>query len=171
MDMMVLAMECGITRVGTLQSSSHTSELIMSRFAGTEMYDPNYDMRSHQASHYGAAHDPNSREYTAFLQQCRWWVQQFAYLIAQLKARPEGDGTMLDNTLLVLCSEVCDGNIHNHDNMPFVVAGQGGGALRTGRLLQYGGDRHGNLYISIAKAMGQDIGWFGDASSGPLWNF
>jgi hypothetical protein len=168
-DLMVLAMECGITRVGTIQCASHTSELLMSRFAGTDFYDPNYDMRSHQASHYGASHDRSSREFSAFLAQRKWWVQQYAYLLDQLAARPEGDGTMLDHSIVVLVTEVCDGNTHLHDNMPFVLAGGAGGRIRTGRLLQYSGDRHGNLWVSVGRAMGQDMGYFGDSSSGPLW--
>ncbi|MBK9370213.1 MAG: DUF1552 domain-containing protein [Deltaproteobacteria bacterium] len=52
------------------QCSHHTSELLMSRFPGTEMYDPSYDMRSsHQASHYGSKHDWDKREFKAFVQQ------------------------------------------------------------------------------------------------------
>ena len=168
-DLMVLAMECGMTRVGTIQAATHTSELIMSRFAGTEMYDPAYDMRSHQASHYGASHNRSSREFSAYLAQRKRWVQQFAYLLQQLDARPEGDGTMLDHSIVVLCTEVCDGNTHLHDNMPFVLAGGGNIGINPGRLLQYSGDRHGNLWVSVARKMGQDIGYFGDASSGPLW--
>ena len=56
-DLMVQAMACGLTKVGVIQASHHTSELIMSRFANTPMYDPGFDMRSHQASHYGPRHD------------------------------------------------------------------------------------------------------------------
>ena len=89
-DLMVQAMACGMTRVGVIQGSTHTSELIMSRFTGTPMYDPSFDMRSHQASHYGAAHDPAHREYVAYAQQVKWLVGQFAYLCSQLAARPEG---------------------------------------------------------------------------------
>ena len=53
----------------------------------------------------------------------KWWVAQFAYLLEQLAARPEDDGTMLDYSLCLLCSEVADGNTHLHDDMPFVLAG------------------------------------------------
>ena len=167
-DLMLLAMECGKTRVGTLQGSSHTSELIMSRFPGTEMYDPGFDMRSHQASHYGSKHDPAKREFADYVKQRRWWVSQFAYLLNELKKRPDGAGqSMLDTSLVLLCTEVCDGNTHLHDNIPLVLAGRGGG-LKTGRLLQYSGDRHGKLLISIANAMGDGLGSFGDAASGPL---
>ncbi len=133
-DLMVLAMACGKTKVGTIQCSQHTSELIMSRIPGSEMHDPSYDMRSHQASHYGSSHDPSSREFSDFVAQRRWFVEQYAYLLARLEATPEGDGTMLDHTLCVLCTEVCDGNTHLHDNMPFVVSGGAGGRLTGGRL-------------------------------------
>jgi len=167
-DLMVQAMACGLTRVGVIQASQHTSELIMSRFANTDMFDPSFDMRSHQASHYGAAHDPAKREYRAFAQQVKWWVAQFAYLLEQLAARPEDDGTMLDYSLVLLCSEVADGNTHLHDDMPFVLAGGGGGTIRSGRFVDVGYRRHGDLFVSIAQAMGDNLSAFGDASSGPI---
>ncbi|MEO1270462.1 MAG: DUF1552 domain-containing protein, partial [Myxococcota bacterium] len=167
-DLMVQAMACGLTRVGTIQASHHTSELIMSRFEGSEMFDAGFDMRSHQASHYGARHDAQRREFRDFVQQRRWFVQQFAYLLEQLKARPEGDGTMLDHSLVWMCTEVSDGNTHLHDNMPFVLAGRAGGRLSTGRLLQYDYERHSNLLVSMANAMGDPLRHFGQASSGPL---
>lgn len=168
-DLMVLAMSCGRTQVGVIQGSHHTSELIMSRFPGTEMYDPSYDMRSHQASHYGASHDWSKREFSAFVAQRRWWVSQLAYLLEQLDAREEGDGTMLDYSLVVLCTEVCDGNTHLHDNMPFLLAGGAGGAMGGGRLLSYWGHRHADLWTSVARATGQDLWSFGEACAGPLY--
>jgi len=167
-DLMVNAMACGLTRVGTIQGSHHTSELIMSRFPSTSMFTPGFDMRSHQASHYGASHDPTKVEFEHFVKQRQWWVAQFAYLLEQLKSRPEGEGTMLDHSIVVLCSEVCDGNTHQHDNMPFVVAGGASGAFSTGRLLHLGYRRHGDLFASIARAMGQDVWLWGDGSSGPI---
>jgi len=169
-DIMVQAMACGMTRVGVIQGAHHTSDLIMSRFANTEMFDPGFDMRSHQASHYGANHDLTHREYKAFAQQVKWWVSQYAYLLSQLAARPEDNGTMLDNSLVLLCSEIADGNTHLHDDMPFVLAGGGGGTIRTGRFMDVGYRRHGELLVSIANAMGDAIGSFGDSGFGPLPN-
>lgn len=168
-DVMVQAMACGLTRVGVLQASHHTSELIMSRFPGTEMYDPNFDMRSHQASHYGDRHDEGRREFTDFVKQRRWFVEQFAYLISSLAALPEGDGTtMLDNSVILLMSEVEDGNTHSHYNLPFILAGRAGGRISTGRLLQYNNHRHGDLLTAIAQSMGSDVGGWGQDSYGPL---
>jgi hypothetical protein len=168
LDLMVTAMACGLTRVGVVQASQHTSELIMSRFPSSEMYDPGFDMRSHQASHYGPRHDWQKREFSDYVKQRRWYVQQLAALLDRLAARPEGDGTMLDNTLVVMCTEVCDGNTHLHDNMPFVLAGGAGGAVRTGRLLQYGYERHAKLLVSIAHACGQPLDNFGQEGWGGL---
>jgi hypothetical protein len=127
-------------------------------------------MRSHQASHYGATHDATHREYVAYAEQVQWWVAQFAYLLSQLAARPEDGGTMLDNSLVLLCSEIADGNTHLHDDMPFVLAGGGGGTIRTGRFMDVGYRRHGELFVSIANAMGDGIGSFGDSAFQPLPN-
>jgi hypothetical protein len=168
MDLAVLATACGMTRVAVIQAAHHTSELLMSRFEGTPLYDPSFDMRSHQASHYGASHDPQKKEYASYYAQRVWWTEQLAYLLAELGARPEDGGTMLDHSLVVMCTEVCDGNTHLHDDMPFVVAGGAGGAFETGRLIHTGGRRHADLWISVAHAMGEMIPSFGDASTGPL---
>ncbi|MEZ4264371.1 MAG: DUF1552 domain-containing protein [Polyangiaceae bacterium] len=165
MDVAVQAMACGLNKVAVIQASQHTSELIMSRFAGTPMYKPNFDMRSHQASHYG---DPNDPKFADYALQRTWIVEQFAYLLNQLEQRPEGTGTMLDNSVVLLCSEISDGNSHSHDDMPFVLAGGAGGALRTGRLYNTSGRRHSDLLLTIARAMGDGAASFGQASSGPL---
>lgn len=165
MDVMVQAMACGLTKIGVIQASQHTSELIMSRFQGTPMYTPNFDMRSHQASHYGQS---SSTLFTSYTQQVTWFVQQFAYLLSALAARPEGQGTMLDNTLVLLCSEISDGNTHSHDDMPFILGGKAGGMLRTGRIFDFGGRRHSDLLLSIARAMGDGTQSFGQASQGVL---
>ncbi len=165
-DTLVQALACGLTRVGVLQASHHTSELIMSRFEGSALHTPNFDMRSHQASHYGARHSGDL--YTAYVAQRRWWSEQFAYLLAQLAARPEGDGTLLDHTVVLCCSEVCDGNTHRHSDMPFVVAGGQATGLRTGRLIDTGGRLHGDLYAALAHALGTPMDRFGPLSGGVL---
>ena len=157
-----------MTRVATIQLSHHTSELIMSRFPDTDMYDPNYDMRSHQASHYGSNHNWESREFKAFVQQRVWFVEQFRYLLEQLHARPEGNGTMLDNSIVVLCSEVSDGNTHEHHDLPILVAGGGGGRIRGGRFLDVGFRSHGDLWTGLAQAMGSNIQNFGYANGGAI---
>lgn len=164
-DIMVQAMACGLSQVGVVQCSQHTSELIMSRFPATPLYKANFDMRSHQASHYGDPGDPKFADYVA---QRTWFASQFAYLLGELQKRPDGTGTMLDSSVVLLCSEVCDGNTHLHDNMPFVLAGRAGGTLRTGRLLSFGYRRHSDLLLSLARAMGDGATSFGQECQGVL---
>ena len=168
-DLTVLAMSCGLSRVGVLQCSHHTSDLLMSQFPDTPLYDPGFDMRSHQASHYGPSHNPASNEFSAYLAQRQYWVEQYAYLLQRLSETPDPvGGTMLENSTVLLCTEVCDGNTHLHDDMPFVLAGQAGGCIETGRVFDAGGQRHAGLLASIAHAMGEPVGGFGDTNTGPL---
>ena len=75
---------------------------------------------------------------------------------------------MLDNSIVVLISEISDGNVHSLDNMPFIVAGGGGGALRQNKLLSYDGAAHADLWIALAHAMGEELTSFGDDGTGPL---
>ncbi len=164
-DVIVTAMACGLTRTATLQLSHHTSELIMSRFPGTEMHTPNFDMRSHQASHYGASHDDGRNEYRAFVLQRRWFVGLLKTLLDELAARPDPEvpgATMLDTSLVFMGTEVSDGNTHSHDNLPLLLAGRAGGALSTGRLLSFGYERHHKLLASVANLCGANISGFGD---------
>lgn len=114
--------------------------------------------------------DASGSKFAAYTAQVKWFVSQYAYLLGQLKARPEGSGTMLDNSLVVLCSEISDGNTHKHDDMPFILAGGGGGAIRSGRLLDFGYRRHSDLLVSLGQAMGDPMTSYGEASSGPLPN-
>lgn len=166
LDLTVQAMACGLTKVAVVQASQHTSELVMSRFAGTKLHAPGLEMRSHEASHYGEVSDPKLAVYVA---QRTWFVEQFAYLLDQLAARPDGDGTMLDSSIVLLASEVSDGNTHSHDDMPFVVAGRAGGALRSGRLLSYSGRSHSDLLVTLARAMGDaSLSRFGEGGQGVL---
>jgi hypothetical protein len=164
-DVAVLALSCGLTRVATIQASHHTSELIMSRFPDIELSDPAFDMRSHQASHYGARHDDNRVEYRRYVQQRRWFVAQFAYLLEQLRQRPDpavAGATLLDTSVVLACSEVSDGNTHSHDDLPFLLGGRAGGALSTGRALNLGGERHHRLLTSLANLCGAGLRGFGD---------
>lgn len=164
-DLAVQAAACGLTSVAVLQASQHTSELVMSRFAQTPLYTPGYDMRSHQASHYGQPSDP---KFAAYAAQRTWFVEQFAYLLEQLRQRPEGTGTMLDSSLVLLCTEVSDGNVHGHDDMPFVLAGGAGGAHRGGRIYEAWNRRHADLLFTIAKMCGSSFTGFGQSCAGEL---
>lgn len=105
-----------------------------------------------------------------------WWMDSLAQLLDRLKAIPEGDGTMLDNTLVVAGCTVGDSWRHGYRNCPVVLAGSCGGSLNTGRYLRFGdydvdnpsnsphgGRTNNDMLISICHAMGlSDVETFGN---------
>jgi hypothetical protein len=157
-DLLVSALECGMTRVATLQLSNTDSQTHIPGLATTRTV--------HEAQHNGTAADRN--EIAAF------FVKQLAYVIERLKSVTYPDGrTLLDDTLVVMGSEMAMGS-HWNDPMPFFIAGGGGAGLRLGRYLQVPGvPRHTKLLTSVAQLMGlSDVQTFGDFSeddaTGPL---
>jgi len=155
MDLAVLALACDVTRVVALQWSHPVSPTRM-EFTGSTQ-------RHHDASHYGNA-DSETAQNFVLLQN--YYAVRLAYLMNALRARPDGDGTLLDNTLIVLFSEMGDSNLHNHENMPFILAGGAGGALSTGRYLDFPKEPHSKLLVSIANAMDVPVTRFGFAEMG-----
>jgi len=116
--------------------------------------------------HHDLSHRPDSEPdaVTSLTRINTWYAQQFAGLISRLKATPDGaGGTLFDNTLLLWCNELAKGNIHGRIGAPYVLAGSAGGALRTGRYLNYGPLPHNNLLVSILNAMGVPDTTFGKA--------
>lgn len=158
-DLAVTALSCGATNVVSLQYSHQVSP--------TKIPGLGVSVNNHDASHYG---DPGSALAQDFVKMKRWFMDEFRYLIEQLEATPDVDGSLLDNTLVMLCSELGDGNLHDHERVPFVLAGRAGGALETGRFLNYrSGDKlqpHTKLLVSIANAMGVDIDSYGYTGEG-----
>lgn len=98
----------------------------------------------------------------------RWEVEQLAYLLEQLKASPEGEGSVLDNSVVMFGSEIEDGNTHAHRNMPVLLAGGLGGTIETGRHLAYDEVPLDNLFLALGQRLGLDITTYGDNSTEPL---
>ena len=115
------------------------------------------DQDGHSLSHAGDGSD----EQAEWGRTLTWYSEQFATLLDKLDAIPEGDGTMLDHTLILWCNELSRGNTHSHADMPFVLAGGAGGALQTGRHLVYQNEPHNNLLLACAQLMGVDTDTFG----------
>jgi hypothetical protein len=161
MDLAVLALSCGATNVATLMWSHAVSP--------THILDTGVTTGNHDASHYGEPTSQNAKDFTTLK---RWFMDQFVYLIQKLDKTPDGTGSLLSNTLVVLCSELGDSNLHDHDRVPFVLAGQAGGALRTGRYLDYRtknkgkNEPHTKLLTSIANAVDVKIDSFGYTGEG-----
>lgn len=158
-DLLVMSLACDLTRVATLQNSSGANNI---RFPFLQSYSDD-----HNLSHAGVS-DPTSQ--TEWAHRKGWYAQQFAYLLQRMKDVREGDGTLLDHTVILWCSELAQGNTHSHANMPFLLAGSCHGYFRTGRFVQYTGKSHNDLLVSLMNAMGVPGNSFGDPAycTGPL---
>ncbi len=84
--------------------------------------------------------------------------------MAKLKAIPEGSGTVLDSLMLVYGSGISDGDRHNHDDLPILVCGKGGGTLKPGRHLKLEPQPLNNLFLSMLDRMGAPIDRLGDST-------
>jgi hypothetical protein len=92
-----------------------------------------------------------------------WYSEQVKYLLDQLASVPEGDGTLLDHTLVVWGNELSRGNSHGNHPVPFVLAGGANGLIEMGRYLDYGDTPHNRMLVSLCHYMGlTDQGSFGD---------
>lgn len=154
-DLAVLALANDVTRVVSIQWSHPVSPTQMAFTGSTQ--------RHHDASHYGTPDSPTAANFV-LLQS--YYAGRLADLINKLRAVPDGGGTLLDNTVIMLFSELGDSNLHDHSNMPFIVAGRAGGAIRTGRYLARPEEAHSKLLVSIANAMGSNVTTFGYAGKG-----
>jgi hypothetical protein len=120
-------------------------------------------------AHHPLTHHRNDPELIEKVTQINCFhMQQYAYLLKKLSSIQEGEGTLLDNVMIVYGSGLSDGNQHDHSNLPVLVAGGGAGSLKTGRHVQYKKDTPmANLLVSMLDRMGVDHGLPGDAT-GPL---
>jgi hypothetical protein len=156
-DLLVMAMACDITRVGSLQFSQGQNHINFPWLNST------WD--GHALSHLGPS-DPARPEIGV---RDRWYAERFAYLLERLGSIPEGEATMLDHTLVFWVNELSEGYTHSHVGMPFVLAG-GAAGFRMGRCVRYSGASHSNLLLSILHGMGVNDATFGnpDFTSGEL---
>lgn len=110
-----------------------------------------------QEGHHSLSHDPdnNKSSYEKLMKINTWFAGEFAYLAKRLSETPEptGDGSMLDNTLIVWTNELGKGNSHTLDNIPYVMVG-GGCDFKMGRSLHFDKAAHNRLWLSVAHAMG-----------------
>lgn len=158
-DLIAFALRCDITRVATFQWAGAQSAL------NYDFLDGVPDGRHHQISHN------NGNSYNTPMRAiARFHAEQVAYLAGLLDAIPEGEGTVLDNTILVHLNTLSQGNNHNFSNIPVLTIGSAGGALDVGRTVQFSGRSLNDLYITLGQAMGAELDTFGDPKhvDGPL---
>ena len=159
LELLAFGFSCDVTRIGTVMFSDAKNHISMP-FLGI-------NSGVHNISHYGDT--DTTREQLA--KRDKWVIDHLAAFLTLLRDTPDVQGSVLDNTLLVLGSDVAKGNLHNHDDMPFLVAGHATG-WRMGRALSYNGLPHNNLLLSMFRGFGGSANTFGDAgfNSGALAN-
>jgi hypothetical protein len=91
-------------------------------------------------------------------------MTQFAAFLEKLQRTPEGDGTLLDHSMIVYGSGISDGNRHNHEDLPVLLAGGGGGTLRPGRHVRFNRAPMTNLYLSLLDRLGAPTDRLGDST-------
>jgi hypothetical protein len=160
MDMAVLALACDTTRVVGLQWSKSVSG---TQFSWLDIAEGHHDL-----SHEG---NDNAGAIAKLTKINTWYAGQLAYLLQKLSEIPEGDGTLLDNSVVLWCNELGRGNSHTRKKVPWVLAGGAGGSLQTGRYLKYpDGTPHNRLHVSLCNAFGIQTDTFGNPQfgTGPL---
>ena len=157
-DLMALAFQTDTTRIATF-IMAHDGSNRQYPFIGVR--DGHHDLSHHQG-------DEEKKGKIAKIN--RFHMTQFAYFLERLKSIREGEGTLLDNSMIVYGSGLGDGNRHNHDNLPVLLAGRGGGTINSGRHIHYDkGTPMNNLFLSMMDRMGAKADRLGD-SSGLLTN-
>jgi hypothetical protein len=92
-------------------------------------------------------------------------IQTFAYLLEKLNSTPDGDGTLLDHSIILYGSGIGDGNLHDHVDLPVLVAGGGAGRLNGGRHLTYAsGEPMSNLLVTLLDKAGVPVEKIGDST-------
>lgn len=161
MDLMVMAMACDLTRVGSIQWSTSVSNVRHS-WVPQILGGGHHDL-----SHYD---DSDGSAYQDLVEINKWYTEQFAYLLTSMSKIEEGDSNLLDNTVVVWVNELGKGNSHTRDSIPFILAGGCQGHFKTGQAIPYGGEPHGKLLVSLCQAMDVNVDTFGapEHSQGPL---
>jgi hypothetical protein len=153
LDIMVLAFWTDSTRVSTFMFANEVSGKNFSFLPGVS------------GSHHEISHHQNDKgKLEEYAKINTWHVQQYAYMLERMKSIREGDGTLLDSSMVMFGSGMKDGNAHSPFNLPIVLAGRGGGSLATGRHLAYE-DKTPlcNLYRSMLRCMDIPTSSFGDS--------
>jgi hypothetical protein len=152
-DLLALAFQTDTTRISTF---------IMAHDGSNRQY-PFINVRDghHDLSHHGGDEEKKGK----IAKINRFHVAQFAYFLEKLKSIREGDGTLLDNCLIAYGSGLGDGNQHNHDNLPVLLAGKGGDTIRTGRHIRFENETPmTNLFLSMLDRVGAPVERIGDST-------
>jgi hypothetical protein len=151
-DLMTVAFQTNMTRVMTMLMATEQSTRPYREIGVAE-------------GHHGLTHhqgDKERIEKVAIIN--RFHVELFTYFLAKLKATPDGDGSLLDHSMIVYGSGLSDGNQHLHENLPTVMAGRGCGTIKPGRHVKYAAETPmANLFIAMLDRMGVAVEKMGDS--------
>src|SRR5213078_3614066 len=152
-DMMVLAFQTDLTRICTFA------------FANEGSNRP-YRFIDVPEGHHDLSHHESKKEKLDKIKKINLFhLTHFAYILEKLKGIREGEGTLLDSCMIVYGSGNSDGNRHNHDNLPILLAGKGGGTIKAGRHLRVRRETPlANLYVSMLERVGVKVASFGDST-------
>jgi hypothetical protein len=153
-DMMVLAFKTDSTRISTFLMAHDGSNRSFKEIGVSDGH--------HNISHHQGKQD--NLEKIAKID--RFYMEQLAYFLDRLKATEDVDGkSLLHNSMIVYGGCISDGNRHNHDDLPIVVAGNGGGAFKPGRHVELGENvPMANLYLRMLEEFGVKERRFGDST-------
>jgi hypothetical protein len=153
-DIMLLAFKTDSTRVATFVLGHDGDNRSFSEIGITEGH---HDLSHHQ-------NNPDRIEKVAQID--RWYAEQFGRFLARMDSIPDVDGhSLLHNSRIIYGSGNADGNRHTHENLPVLLAGDGGGAFRGGRFVQHGSKPLSNLFLNLAETAGvRGLDRFGDST-------
>ena len=155
LQLMVDALKCGVTNVVTLQTSDAVGRNInFGAFVPGVPATGSDTGKSPYRTWEDLAETPvmNGTDHKSLVE--RWFFDRFAELLDQLAAIPEGAGTMLDGTVVVIGNDMQDGQNHDAQKVPWMLAGSANGALATGMCLASDGQRTASVMAAICEAMG-----------------
>ncbi len=151
-DLQVLALQGDVTRVTTFQLARETSNRTYPEIG---VPDPH-----HPLTHHGG----NKEKIAKVAKINAFHVSLFAYFLEKLKASPEGDGTLLDHSLFLYGSGMGNPNVHDHVNLPILVAGGAAGKLKGGRHIRYAEPTPlANLHLTLLEKVGVRLDSFADS--------
>ena len=152
-DLQVLAYQSDLTRVGTLMVGH---EMGLQAYPELGFADPYHPLTHHNG-------DPE--KVAKVIQIDTHHTQILAYFLEKLRATPDGDGTLLDHSLLIYGSGLSDGNIHAHDNLPLLLVSGKDSQIKGGRHLRYPpGTPMANLYLTLLDKLGVHVDKLGDST-------
>ncbi|MEP6757136.1 MAG: DUF1552 domain-containing protein [Chthonomonadales bacterium] len=152
-DMMILAFQSDLTRIATFM------------FANDGSNRP-YKMIDIAEGHHDLSHHESKPEKQAKLREINHFhVSNLAYMLEKMQSIQEPEGTLLDNSMVVYGAGISDGNRHNHDDLPILLAGKGAGTIKSGRHVKYDNNTPmTNLFLSMLDRMGVNADHIGDST-------